>query len=185
MVAIPLRGLEASLAYAFLSPKITKWVAPLFDTNNQPIWTNPCGPGGVPGVNCNTVQATKDLADERVTGYTPEHTVTVALTYTAPPTASGVFSAHLDTYWSEGFHTGAIPLNTDTWSYAVVNGRLQFVDIPLQKGSLDVAVFGRNLFDRKYRTWGFDLTSALGWQVNNYGDPRTFGIGLTYHFSQS
>jgi len=157
----------------------------LFDANNQPIWTNPCGPGGVPGVNCNTIQATQDLAYQRVTGYSPENTVTVGLTYTAPPTASGVFSAHLDTYWSGSYHVGVTPLAIDPWSYAVVNGRLQFVEIPLQKGSLDLAVFGKNLFDRKYRSFGFDLTPALGWEVNNYGDPRTFGLGLTYNFSAS
>ena len=58
----------------------------------------------------------------------------------------------------------------------MVNGRLQFADIPLQKGSLDLAVFGRNLFDRKYRTFGIDFGAALGWAVNTYGDPRTFGL---------
>jgi outer membrane receptor protein involved in Fe transport len=47
-----------------------------------------------------------------------------------------------------------------------------------------VAVFGRNLFDRKYRTNGFSLGS-LGWAVDAYGDPRTFGLGLTYHFTAS
>ncbi len=67
----------------------------------------------------------------------------------------------------------------------MVNGRLQLVDILLQKGSLDIAVFGKNLFDRKYRNFGFDLTSALGWEVATYGDPRTFGLGLTYRFAAS
>jgi len=46
-------------------------------------------------------------------------------------------------------------------------------------------VFGRNLFDRKYRRFGFDRTPALGWSVNRDGDPHTFGVGLTYHFTAS
>jgi iron complex outermembrane receptor protein len=71
------------------------------------------------------------------------------------------------------------------WDYAVVNGRLAFVGIPLQKGSLDLAVFGRNLFDRKYRTWGIDFGPSFGFAINSYGDPRTFGVGLTYHFTES
>jgi iron complex outermembrane receptor protein len=183
--AIPFRGLEASLAYAYLNSTIKEWVAPLFDANNQPIWTNPCGPGGVPGSNCNTVQAKQDLASQRVSAFSPKQTVAVGLTYTAPPTTAGVFSAHLDTFWTAKYFVGATSLHVDPWSYAVVNGRVQLVDIPLQKGSLDVAVFGRNLLDRKYRTFGFDLTPALGWAVNQYGDTRTFGLGLTYHFTAS
>jgi iron complex outermembrane receptor protein len=46
-------------------------------------------------------------------------------------------------------------------------------------------VFGRNLFDRKYRTFGVDYGSGLGWATNSYGDPRTFGLQLTYNFSES
>ncbi|MFN8627670.1 MAG: TonB-dependent receptor [Candidatus Binatia bacterium] len=183
--AIPFRGLEATLAYAWLNSTIKEWIAPKFDANNRPIWTNPCGPGGVPGVTCNTVQATQDLASERVSSYSPQHTVAVGLTYTAPPTTAGVFSAHLDTFWTAKYFVGVTSLPVDPWNYAVVNGRLQLAEIPLQKGSLDLSVFGKNLFDRKYRKFGFDLTPALGWAVNQYGDPRTFGLGLTYNFSAS
>jgi len=75
--------------------------------------------------------------------------------------------------------------NTDGWAYAVVNGRVQFVEIPLQKGSLDLYAFGRNLFDRKYRTFAIDFGDSLGFTVANFGDPRTFGVGLTYNFSGS
>ena len=172
LTAIPLPGVEASLNYAFLSPKYTKWVAqkfidgiPQFDPDGNPIM--------------------EDVANQRRFPMAPQHTITVGLTYTAPPTSMGVLTAHIDTYWQDSVDYGATgPFNYSGWAYAVVNGRVQLMDIPLQRGGLDLAVFGRNLFDRKYRTFGFDV-GALGWQVNNYGDPRTFGLGLTYHFTAS
>ena len=67
------------------------------------------------------------------------------------------------------------------WNYAVVNGRIQFAGIPLQKGSLSLAAFGRNLFDRKYRIQGVDFGKDLGWSIDAYGAPRTFGLELTYN----
>ena len=65
------------------------------------------------------------------------------------------------------------------------NARLQFVDIPLQKGSLDISAYCHNLADRQYRQFGIDLGNQLGWMVSTYGDPRTFGLQLTYHFTES
>jgi len=172
LAAIPLRGLEATVNYAFLSARYLEW--------NSQKFVN-----GVPQFDANGNPVIENVARQRQVPYAPSHTVTVGVTYTAPPTTTGVFSAHLDTFWTHDFVGHPEPPYPDAqWSYAVVNGRLQFVDIPLEKGSLDIAVFGRNLFDRKYRTNGFSLGS-LGWAVDAYGDPRTFGLGVTYHFTES
>jgi iron complex outermembrane receptor protein len=172
LTAIPLRGFEATVNYAFLSAKYLQW--------NEQTFVN-----GVPQFDVNGKPVIENVASQRKVPYAPSHTVTVGLTYTAPPTSTGVFSAHLDTFWTHDFVGHPEPPYPDAeWAYAVANGRLQFIDIPLQNGSLDVAVFGRNLFDRKYRTNGFSL-GALGFAVDGYGDPRTFGLGLTYHFTAS
>jgi iron complex outermembrane receptor protein len=172
LAAIPLRGFEATVNYAYLSAKYLEW-------NSQKFVD------GVAQFNANGQPVIENVASDRKVPYAPSHTVTVGLTYTAPPTSTGVFSAHLDTFWTHDFVGHPEPPYPDAqWAFAVVNGRLQFIDIPLQKGSLDVSVFGRNLFDRKYRTNGFSLGS-LGWAVDAYGDPRTFGLGLTYHFTAS
>ncbi|MFN8626757.1 MAG: OmpA family protein [Candidatus Binatia bacterium] len=162
LAAVPLRGLEVTGNYAYLSAKYLEYPGTQV-VDGKPV--------------------TVDVADQRKVQYAPEHTFTIGATYTAPPTTTGIFSAHLDTYWTDDFVGHAEPPYDDKgWSYAVVNGRLQLVDIPLAKGSLDLSVFGRNLFDRKYRLQGFGLGS-LGWMVNAYGDPRTFGLGMTYHFT--
>jgi len=173
VVAIPIRGVEATANYTYLSAKYLEW--------NSQKFVN-----GIPQFDPNTGQpVTENVANQRQVPYAPSNTFSIGATYTAPPTTTGVFSAHLDMFWTDNFLGHAEPPWPDAqWDYAVVNGRLQFVDIPLQKGSLDLAVFGRNLFDRKYRTNGFSLGS-LGWAVDAYGDPRTFGVGLTYHFTAS
>ena len=114
----------------------------------------------------------------------------MGLSYTAPPTSTGTFSAHIDTYWQDkvvfivnNLTPGAQA--DEGWAYALVNGRLAYTGIPLQKGTLDVAVFAHNLLDRKYRTFGIDFGAGLGYAGDIYGDPRTFGVQLVYNFAQS
>lgn len=109
---------------------------------------------------------------------------------TAPPTSTGTFAAHLDVYWQD--LVTFIPNNQtpgaqadEGWAYALLNGRVSYDGIPLQKGSLDIAVYSRNILDRKYRTYGIDFGPGLGFAGNSYGDPRTFGLQLTYNFSES
>ncbi|MFN8626456.1 MAG: TonB-dependent receptor [Candidatus Binatia bacterium] len=176
--AIPLHGLEATVGYSFLATKYLKWLDQKFDANNLPV------------LDANGNPVFEDVKDQRSFAFSPKNQLTAALTYTAPPSQSGTFSAHLDVYWQDRV---TFITNNDTagaqadegWAYALVNGRLQFAGIPLEKGSLDLALWGRNLFDRKYRTYGIDFGPGLGFSGNNYGDPRTFGVGLTYNFNAS
>jgi iron complex outermembrane recepter protein len=176
--AIPFRGLEANVSYSFLAPKYTKWLDQRFDALNKPIFDA----AGHPVLD--------SVGDLRAFPHSPQNQATVGLTYTAPPTSTGTFSAHLDVYWQDKVtfianNQTAGSQADEGWAYALVNGRLAYVGIPLQKGSLDVAVFSRNLLDRKYRSYGIDFGAALGYAGNVYGDPRTFGIQLTYNFSES
>jgi iron complex outermembrane receptor protein len=164
-LALPLRGVEASLNYAYLNTRYLQWM------DN--------------GVN---------LANRRDVPYAPDNTIVAGLTYTAPPTSAGIFSAQVDGSWVDGTVNSNVrpvvngvevdPIATNG-NYALFNARLQFVDIPLQKGSLDISAYCRNLADRQYRTFGIDLGDALGYMVSNFGDPRTFGLQLTYNFTAS
>lgn len=178
VTAAPLRGLEVTASYGFVAPKFKEFLDQKVDANGLPI------------LDANDKPVLEDVKDQRSFAFTPRNQLAVGLTYTAPPTSSGTFSAHLDTYWQDQV-TFIVNDNTDGaramkgWNYALVNGRLQFADIPLQKGSLDLAVFGRNLFDRKYRTFGVDFGQSVGWSGNTYGNPRTFGLQLTYNFTAS
>ncbi|MFN8624743.1 MAG: TonB-dependent receptor [Candidatus Binatia bacterium] len=176
--AIVFPGVEATFSYSFLAPTYKEWFDQKFDANNRPV------------VDQDNKPVLEDVKDKRAFAWSPKNQLTVGLTYTSPPTASGVFSAHLETYWQDKV---VFIVNNQTpgaqadegWAYALLNGRLQLSDIPLQRGSLDIAVFARNLLDRKYRSMGIDFGAALGFAGNMYGDPRTFGLQLTYNFTAS
>jgi iron complex outermembrane receptor protein len=173
MVALPLREVEAILNYSYINTKYLKYQEQKFTAQGQPVF----GPNGEP--------IYQNAANLNQVPLAPDHTITVGLTYTAPPTSVGVFSAHVDGYWQDSMVTHSAPPQYDACpSYVVFNGRLQFMDIPLQKGSLDIALYSRNLFNRQYRVFGIDL-GGLGYTVDNYGDPRTFGVQLTYNFNAS
>jgi iron complex outermembrane receptor protein len=179
-IAIPFRGLEAIVTYSFSAPKYTKWLDQKFDANGNPVFTGPN----------KDIPVLENVANQRSFPDSPQHQANVGHTYTAPPTTTGTFSANLDVSWQDKV---TFVVNNQTpgaqadegWAYALVNGRLAYTGIPLQKGSLDIAVFGRNLLDRKYRTFGIDFGSQLGYAGNSYGTPRTFGLQLIYNFAQS
>jgi iron complex outermembrane receptor protein len=180
---IPLRGLELNASWAYLDAKFKEFLEQEFTPDGQPVWENP---------PTNTIPKLVNTADVRPFTLTPEHTITVGGTYTFPPTTAGTFSAHLDMFWSDDFvifteptEFGRATREIHGPAYAVVNGRLRFVDIPLAQGTLELEVFGRNLFDRNYRTFGIDFGDSLGWQGAIFGDPRTFGVGMTYRFTAS
>ena len=176
VAAAPLRGVDLTATYAYVAPKFKEFLDQKFDADGLPVF------------DANGNPVLEDVKDQRSFAFTPKNQFTLGFSYTAPPTSHGTLSLHADTYWQDQV-TFITNDNTDGaramkgWNYAVVNGRLQFVGIPLQKGSLDLAVFGRNLFDRKYRTFGVDFGPSVGWSGNNYGNPRTFGLQLTYNFT--
>ena len=173
LVAVLLRGLEATASYSYLAPKFTEFLEQAFNAQNQPI-----------------IGQTVNVASQRKFALAPDNTFTIGLTYTAPPTDYGTFSIHGDTYWQDKVFFAPVDYEHDIGgSYAVVNGRMQLAEIPLAKGSLDIGAFARNLFDRKYRVFGIDFgnpaSGGLGWAGNKYGQPRTIGVGVTYHFTAS
>ena len=178
-MAIPLRGVMVDATYTYCNAKFTEFLEQAFDAQGRPI------------VDSNGNLVKTDVSDQRPLTLNPEHKFSVGVSYTAPPTSVGVFSARVDTFWQNDQIIFTVPLpgntgvrNIDGWAYAVVNGRIQFTEIPLEKGSLDLYAFGKNLFDRKYRTWGIDFGDSLGFTSTAYGTPRTFGVGMTYNFNQ-
>lgn len=176
VTALPVRGVEVAATYGLTLGTYKKWDDLVLDANGFPVIEN-----GKPKLH--------SVARERVFAYQPEHAATLNLTYTAPPTASGIFSVSADLVWNDRQFFNPNSSTPGAWaerasSYYIVNGRAQFVSIPLTKGSLDIAVFGRNLFNRSYRVWGDDFT-AFGYAINYFGFPRTFGVQLTYHLGES
>lgn len=64
--------------------------------------------------------------------------------------------------------------------YALVNLRAELANIG--GSDVGVAVYGRNVFDERYLGGGSIFYNSLGVDQAVYGDPRTYGIELTYEF---
>jgi len=178
LTAIPLRGVMLNATYTYIDAIFTEFLEQEFDAQGQPVY------------DANGQPVLTNVASQRPVALSPAHKISGGITYTAPPTSAGVFSAHLDVYWQDDQVLFNQPLpngtgyrNTPGQAFAVVNGRLQFTEIPLQNGTLGIYAFGKDLFDRDYPTFAIDFGDALGWQGETFGDPRTFGVGLTYNFN--
>ncbi|CAB1370483.1 TonB-dependent receptor [Denitratisoma oestradiolicum] len=70
-----------------------------------------------------------------------------------------------------------------TPKYDVMNGRLALSQIkvgPGGNGDLTVALWGKNLNDKKYHN--FNLTNTSADQVTTWSEPRTYGIDVIYNY---
>lgn len=62
--------------------------------------------------------------------------------------------------------------------YALWHGRLAYQPLP----ELELAVFGKNLLNKKYTELKFDSIAALSAVTQLRGEARQLGVGVTYHF---
>jgi iron complex outermembrane receptor protein len=141
-------------------------------------------PGGGSSRNPNGVGA--DLAGNKLPN-APEWSSAVALQYNLPMSGmNGEMVARLDWTYTDDFYTTednisiASPGSTIEWgqveSYSLINGRIGFES----SNDWTLYLWARNLLDEEYSySWPSDF---LGTLANFPGDPRTYGVELTYNF---
>ena len=123
--------------------------------------------------------------------YTPEvqYSLTGDYTHVAP---GGSVNFHADWGWQStvdfdiGYTNGGsgganLPVSSIRQSpYGLLNLRAAY---DLDSPNIEVAVFGRNVTDKVFRTSALDIVDAgLGYNIAQYGPPATFGVQLTYRF---
>jgi hypothetical protein len=102
------------------------------------------------------------------------------------------FIAHTEVFWqSEGYSAALwsgtysgepyVFDNIEVEDRTVVNLRLGMEGIELGDGTLRAGIWGRNVFDESYNTFGINFAS-LGPITNQYGTEATFGMDVTYEF---
>jgi iron complex outermembrane recepter protein len=63
--------------------------------------------------------------------------------------------------------------------YGILNGRLTFA---LKNPNVDLSLFGRNIFGKRYSQNLFNSYNQLGFTANNAGDPATYGVTATFRW---
>lgn len=115
------------------------------------------------------------------------------------PKRSGVAYAHI--HFPINQHAGEMSLRSELYAqsaqyfsnaadtiapgtrlpgYGLINARLSWNDMLGTK--LSSALFGKNLSDREYFVGGMTLAAALGHNAAAVGEPRTFGVELSYKY---
>ena len=166
LTVLPFTGLQLGAAVTLLDPKYTKFTIPTTPT------TPPLDVSKTPFI------------------YTPKTSYTLTADYTTP-VGIGDLNLHADyAHRSASYGVGpligaglpgALKPNTNRIPpYGILNGQIA---LRMQEDRLELAVYGRNLTKTKYfqRLLALEDT-ALGTTSYLPGDPRTYGVSLTYKF---
>ena len=111
--------------------------------------------------------------------FTPKHALAVTADYTVRPFTFADLRFHLDANTAGNY----IANNTVTYkadSAVLVNGRVTLGDISLGGSTLDVAIWGKNLTNAKFRA--FDWRTAGRQTTARYNDPITYGLEARLRF---
>lgn len=90
----------------------------------------------------------------------------------------GEMYAQSPQYFSNAADT--IAPGTKLPSYELYNARITWADVMGSK--FTAALWGKNLSDKAYFVGGMTLASALGHNAAAVGEPRTYGLELSYEF---
>lgn len=125
-------------------------------------------PGCGPGVNC---------AGNRLP-YVPKLSLNAGGQLTLP-VADGTLSVRSDlSYRTSVFYEASNVPDGRLPGYVLVNGRIGY---SFADDKVTVAVFGRNLFDKRYRDFSFYL-APFDQRMDRWAVPRTYGVELSTRF---
>jgi iron complex outermembrane receptor protein len=96
------------------------------------------------------------------------------------PFGTGSASVQADVQYTDKFCFTVLcaPVEKEA-GYTVTNARIGYTSAG---GRWDVALFGNNLTNEKYRVYAFDSSLFAGVVAGVYAKPRTWGVTLSYHF---
>ena len=123
-------------------------------------------------------------------GLTPDDQVTFSVDWDLYQGSSSRVSWNMNGSWqtktqpllAETDVIGGVPVAMDTRTIGertLVNSRIAWA-YEMNSGSVvSVAIWGMNLTDEDYRTFGYGLRSGIGVNTQMYGSPRTYGLDLS------
>jgi iron complex outermembrane receptor protein len=80
---------------------------------------------------------------------------------------------------NQGYYAGS----TKASAQNVFDARVRLTGIEVPDGTVEISMWGKNIFNDKYRINGIDFGPGFGnLTISYYGDPPTFGGDVTYRF---
>jgi iron complex outermembrane receptor protein len=137
-----------------------------------------------------------DVSDDAVFGYRPQQTLSAGIGYISDPfgqhglvLGGRIDGQYVDDLWWHPIDfapSGApiTPFNSKIkeGGYTLFHSSVTLSEIPVGPEShMKLTVWGRNLLDEEYRRSGIDF-GALGFAGAIYGEPRTYGVTLTFEY---
>jgi iron complex outermembrane receptor protein len=166
IIAIPFEGFTVDLNYGFLDMKYDEYLFASAATNFQPV----------------------DVSGAAHFPTASKQTLSLGLQYEFTPFSWGSLTAHVDAVYNSGYKHDTLDTEFDQYTesnaFTLVNGRLTLSQIAAgEGGSLEFSLWGKNLMDKEYRTYGIGSFGApLGFAGAVYNEPRSFGLDATYRF---
>ncbi|MCG3168615.1 MAG: Vitamin B12 transporter BtuB [Pseudomonadales bacterium] len=170
LTAAPTESLLLTLAYGYVDIDYTRFVTSV----NDPVT-------GFPVFDDEGEALVADIADvASTTTGGPENSASMIVQYTFPRCSFGTVVAQVDaSYAGERTFAPQLNLYDASDSYTLWNARLTLQEIPVSRGELSVALWGRNLGNEEVREFGIDF-GALGYATNTYRELRSVGADLRY-----
>jgi len=126
--------------------------------------------------------AVTDITLNSVVTFVPKWTASAAAQYTVPVAGlGGEIIARVDYSFRDKVSFNPTPTIYNTQkAISLVNARLGYKS---NDGAWDIALYGRNLTNKRYKLWANDLyESAFGVAFAWYSDPREYGITVKRSF---
>ena len=148
--------------------------------------------------NISVGSNTLEMVELAKRGLSPDEQINLGINWTMLKTNKGMLDLALNaSYQGETFpvasstgvyNTNSVPTTPVNFEQlpnqerTLVNARLAWSQ-ELEGGSeVTLALWGKNLTDEEYRTFGFNYGPALGLNLTNYGEPRTYGMDLSISY---
>ncbi len=171
-----------------------------FDAQALPVdWLSLSAQVGYLNTAYNTfIDAGKNVANDRAFPYAPQFTASASADAKLMDNDIGqlhfiVDYRHSDAYYEYPYSLSTNPAvnggyyagSTKASPQNLFDARLRLTNIEVPDGTVDIEMWGKNIFNDKYRINGIDFGPGFGnMTISYYGDPPTFGGDVTYHFGK-
>ena len=136
----------------------------------------------------------QNYANDRAFPYAPQFTASASADATLMDNDIGKLNFIVDYRHSDAYYEYPYSFNPANGYYAgstkaspqnIFDARLRLTGIEVPQGTVDIEMWGKNIFNDKYRINGIDFGPGFGnMTISYYGDPPTFGGDVTYHFGK-